>query len=392
MPQKIRAAFFIDKIITDLGGTEKQLLETIRRLDRGKFEPFLIFLTETPWMRGNPHLPCESVVLGFDGFLKPSFPRVVSKFRALLRQKRFHIIHTFFNEATLLCFLSVPPGARRPALLSSRRDIGMGNSVPWYHSLYRWLMPAVNRRFDGIVINGNNIKGYVLQAEGVPENRLKVIHNGIDLPSPSVPLPRIFQENNADFWVGITANLKPVKRLDVFLRALALLRDEHGIRNFRAIVMGEGRERPALESLSGDLGLRDRVHFLGAIGDVFPYLQGLDAAVLCSDKEGFSNALLEYMACGLPVVTTSVGGNTELIDDSNGICIPPGDAMALSAALARLAGDPSLRKAWGLRSRKRVESAYSWTRCMAELESYYQAIVSRRLDSALSIVEAPAMG
>ncbi|MBI4395603.1 MAG: glycosyltransferase [Elusimicrobia bacterium] len=371
---KIKVAFFIDKIITDMGGTEKQLLEMVRRLDRGAFEPYMIFLSETPWMRRNS-LPCEHTVLGFDGFLKASLPRALARFRNLLREKRFDIMQTFFNEAAVFCWMG-SWFAKAPALLSSRRDMGLGKSLPWYHALYRGLMPAVNRRFDGIVINGKEIKNHVMRAEGARETKVKVIHNGIELPSGMPAAPRLFREKPAEFWVAVTANLKPVKRIDFFLRALALLRDEHNVTDFRAVVMGEGGERGVLEDMSRRLGLDGRVHFMGAVSDVIPYLQHADAAVLCSDEEGFSNAVLEYMACGLPVVATAVGGNVELVDGSNGFLVPPGEAGDLAHALARLAGDPALREDLGARSRAKVEETYSWARCMEEWESYYKSVVN----------------
>ena len=98
----------------------------------------------------------------------------------------------------------------------------------------------------------------------------------------------------------------------------------------------------------------------------------MDIGVLCSDREGLSNAsTLEYMAAGLPVVATSVGGTPELVDQSNGACTPAGDPAGLARALASLVSSPELRKSKGYISLQRARSHFSWEKSIAETEAYY---------------------
>ena len=81
------------------------------------------------------------------------------------------------------------------------------------------------------------------------------------------------------------------------------------------------------------------------------------------------------MACGLPVVATSVGGNIELVDAENGICVPPGDYLALAAALQKMIDNPQLRKSLGAGSLKKIQQSFSWEKSMAELETYYLTLI-----------------
>src|SRR5437868_552136 len=101
--ERIRIAYLIDRLYSDRGGTEKQLLEMIRRLDRTRFEPFLVCLYSTPWLEQN-RLPCEVVALNYKGFLKRSFPGVVRRLAGFIRHRRVHIVQTFFEDSIFVGF------------------------------------------------------------------------------------------------------------------------------------------------------------------------------------------------------------------------------------------------------------------------------------------------
>lgn len=370
LPERIRIAFVIDSFNSGEAGTEKQLLETIRRLDKTRFDPTLICLCATDWFQKRAS-PCEVCVLGYKGFVRWSFPSDVWRLCRILRQQRFDVVHTFFEESIFLVYLASLLTRSQSVLISSKRDVGLGNEAPWYHRLFRLSLPVVYRRFSAVLANGDTVKKYVSRVARLPASRIKVIHNGIELPAMFEEEPEIFREKAASLWIGIVANLRRVKRIDTFLRAIALLRDKHKVQDFQAVVLGEGPERESLSRLIDDLNLGAQVSLLGSVRNVTAYLQRIDVGVLCSEREGFSNAILEYMACSLPVIVTSVGGNTELVTEANGICVPPGEPDELAKALATLARDKSLRQSLGNASRRKIETEYSWEKTMTALESYY---------------------
>jgi glycosyltransferase involved in cell wall biosynthesis len=159
------------------------------------------------------------------------------------------------------------------------------------------------------------------------------------------------------------------------IRAVAELREEYSLDNFCVLIIGDGPERGNLQKLVEKLDLQNFIHFTGLVRNVEDYVWNLDAGVLCSDREGLSNAILEYMACGLPVVATSVGGNVELVNEANGICVPPGDCKALAEAMFRLIGDADLRIRLGESSLDKIQASFSWEKSMRELESYYSSLL-----------------
>ncbi len=373
----MKIAFLIDTISTDTAGTQKQLLEMIRRLDRTAFEPQLICLWESPWMTQNT-LPCPCTVLGYRGFVKSNFPGVLRRLARMLSEQRIDILQTFFEDSIFVAWLGAAFARPSPVLLSSRRDIGLGReNQPWYHALFGRALPYVNRRFAGIVANSEQVRQHVSQRERTPLAKIKVHYNGVAFADATivVPAPGLLAAHYTDVWIGIVASLTPVKRHDLLIRSFAGLNATYPA---RLLLLGEGPQRAALEALARECGVEDRVHFEGAVKDVGAYLRHIDIGVLCSDREGLSNAILEYMSYALPVVATQVGGNGELVGTDNGVIVPPDDVEALAAALRELVDDRELRVKLGGASRKKAFTLFSWEKSMSDIEAYYRSLVRLR--------------
>ena len=140
-----RIAFLIDTVFNDRAGTERQLLETIRRLDKTLFKPYLICLRESEWMK-NGLRDMEYHVLDYKGFLKPSILSAFRKFYKILREERIQIIQSFFEDSQFFAFISSLFLYDRKIFISARRDIGLGKEQPWYHTIYRNLYPLLNKK------------------------------------------------------------------------------------------------------------------------------------------------------------------------------------------------------------------------------------------------------
>ena len=373
----IRIAYLIDTIVCDTAGTQKQLLETIKRLDKSAFTPHLICLWESEWMRQHA-LPCDHTVLGYRGFIKPNFPKVIHRLHKLIHCHEFHIIQTFFEDAIFVGFLGGFLSRPRPILLSSRRDMGLGEgNQPIYHRLYKLSLPFVNKSFAGIVTNSTQIKAYVAKRERTKPGKIKVVCNGIDIVPSTEEIPDLLLKYRCDVRIGIVASLTPVKRHDLFLNAFALLKSAISGLRFNAVLLGDGPEKGKLIQLARHLDIHQEVIFAGAVNNVGAYLPHLDIGVLCSDREGLSNAIMEYMAASLPVIATAVGGNVELVDTTNGICVPSGNPQALANAMQQLVEDQHLRKRLGQGSLVKLRENYSWSKTMTLVENYYRNLVSR---------------
>jgi glycosyltransferase involved in cell wall biosynthesis len=145
------------------------------------------------------------------------------------------------------------------------------------------------------------------------------------------------------------------------------------------LLVGEGPSRPELEARTTELGLGDRVRFLGEANEVAGLLNAGDVFALSSLSEGVPMALLEAMACGLPAVATRVGGCPEVVaEGQTGLLVPPGQPGPLAAALGRILVRREEAREWGRAGRQRVESRFSLEAMVRAYARIYHELACRR--------------
>ena len=208
----------------------------------------------------------------------------------------------------------------------------------------------------------------------LPTANSRVIYNGVDQArfNPAAVAQTREQLRSrygfpADAFIAITVGqLRPEKQQTDLIRAVAALASR-GLQ-VHALLLGEGEERGAIERCIADLGVRDRVHLTGAAGDVRPFLKLADAFVLTSTAvETFSNAALEAMAMGLPVILSRIGGAAEMVKNgNNGFLYSPGNVTELAGHIAGLAGDGALTRKVGVAAATQVQYSFSFTRMLDE--------------------------
>jgi glycosyltransferase involved in cell wall biosynthesis len=171
------------------------------------------------------------------------------------------------------------------------------------------------------------------------------------------------------FVVGIVARLAKVKRHDLLVKAFSRLpADSH------LVIAGDGPEEPALRQLAATLDVSSRVHFLGRQPAGGHSAAAFDVGVLCSDSEGFPNAVVEILAKGVPVVGAAVGGVPDVVrDGQNGLLVPKGDEVALAAALRDLRSDPVRRRRMGASGLAIVASDYGSGRVLPMIMQLYRS-------------------
>jgi glycosyltransferase involved in cell wall biosynthesis len=183
----------------------------------------------------------------------------------------------------------------------------------------------------------------------------------------------------------------PVKRHDLFLRMAARLLP--CFPDLQFVLIGDGPLRPNLERLAQQLGIENRVTFLGDRRDVPAVLASLDISVMPSASESLSNVILESMAAGVPVVATRVGGNLELVQDGEtGFMVPPGDdpsadEMRFAAAVGKLVTQPELRQKFGSNAREKAQHSYSVSKIRDCYQDLYQSLLAHK-----GWVAAPSAG
>lgn len=303
-------------------------------------------------------------------------PIWVHNLRRLLRQRNFDLVHTHAPVPGVAARM-VAVGPDRPVLIHTEHNV-------W--GRYRW----PTRYANAWTINRN--EAVVAVSETVAESirpprgrslRLETIHHGTSLAAIRTVTGEDRQQARRQlglpaegFVLGKVASLTAKKDHATLFRALAA---EGPIAGAHLVLIGAGPLDQELRQLAAQLGLAERVTFLGSRDDVFDLLPLLDAFVLSSRHEGFPISLVEAMATGLPCVATSVGGIPEILRDGvNGLMVPPGQPEALRTALVRIITDPGSSSAWAQAGRESAAALDLSTSVQAMETVYRSALGGRR--------------
>lgn len=214
----------------------------------------------------------------------------------------------------------------------------------------------------------------VLTDDGIDPARIQVVHSGIDLEAARAAEPiglreRLSLPPGAQLACTVGA-LVPHKDHATLLHAARLLAP--GFPDLHWAIAGEGELRPVLEWLSAQLGLSERVHFLGHVSQPLGVIAEADVYVMSSREEGLGTSVLDAMARGIPVASTSAGGLPEMLHEGGGILVPPRNPDALAAAVRRILCDPELRRRIVEQATRTVES-FSAERMAAEVRTVYRS-------------------
>ena len=260
--------------------------------------------------------------------------------------------------------------------IGAARLAGLRRRVLSVHSTGLWDKGSSFTRLDRLFLGGfgrivalaGMHRDHLVEKERMEPGRISVINNGVDTerfsPADEATKTSVREELGIDseqFAVSIVAALRPEKNHKMFLDAAALLKERHGER-FVFLITGSGTEEEKLKETASQLGLGDSVRFLGDRDDVDMILKGSDASVLCSFPvvETFPLAVLEAMATGVPVISTSVGSVPEIIENGvDGMIIESGDTERLATAIEGLEDDGERAAVIGARARDKAEDRYS---------------------------------
>ena len=275
-----------------------------------------------------------------------------------------------WNPDITVAFFGVPSGPaamllwwiyKIPYIVSLR-----GGDVPgfrsydfsFYHKVSSLLIHKIWRNAAAIVANSRGLKK-LAQSFDTAVN-IKVITNGVDTQKYFVP------SRSWDPPVLLTVGrLVNQKGIHVLINGLSEVVDLP----WRLTIVGDGKEKSRLEALSADLHLSDRIHFTGWIHreELLSKYKEANLYIHTSFDEGMSNAVLEAMASGLPVLATDISGNLDVIvNEQTGILIEPGDPNAVGQVLRKLIPDTGQRIKFGALGRERVKYAYTWERIAKE--------------------------
>lgn len=378
-PKRSHILFIIDQLC-EFGGAERALLQTIQMLPDSRFRKTLVTFRLDESMLPFRTLPCPHLVLPLGRTYDWNAFRVARKLRQFIRDQQVEIVHTFHETADLWggFVTRMPQG---PALISSRRDMGILRQAK-HHLAYR----LMRSRFDLVLTVSEQVRRFCIEHDGLPEHAVATLYNGVDLRhlgngnghyGSHLNVPERADAAPVVLTIG---NIRKVKGIDVLVQAAASV--VQSIPNALFIVVGAKADHDyyqAVEARIASLGIERNIRFVGQQDDVLPFLKMADVFLLPSRSEGFSNALIEAMACGLPCVATNVGGNAEAVDHGHsGFLVANEDASACATQLLHLLHDPALGKAMGAAGKRIVEEKFTAAGMIDLLVAHYDNLLAAK--------------
>jgi L-malate glycosyltransferase len=265
-----------------------------------------------------------------------------------------------------------------PVIISSRRDLA---HLIWYQSKRRVWLRRIQNLSAVVLANANPIREALIAEDRFAPEKVRVIHNGIDVEKfarVNRDRDRILPGAGHGTLIVLIGNMhSDVKGHPLLISAAPAIVREYP--DTRFVFVGDGEQRQEFEHQASALGLAQNVMFLGQRNDIPEILACCDIGVLPSKAEGLPNAVLEYMAAGLPVVVSSVGGNSEIIRDGiTGLLVPPQDSQALSSALLRFLRESVLARRVAESGQAYVRENFSFERLIEQVDSLYSELLARR--------------
>jgi len=348
-------AIFVDRFIP--GGTQRQLIELLRRIDRRRFRVHPVcFHDDGPWTPRVAALGDPITRFPIHGFGRPDTARQLARFAGWCRNNGIAVLHTWEIYSNVF---GLPGGALGgvPLRIGSRRGLGGPPAV-------RRLQTLACRFAHRMVANSRAAANQLI-AQGVARDRIDIIANGIDLSLFPQHLTSARPRK-----ITMVACLREEKRIDVLIASAPRILARYPDAEFQ--IVGDGPCRQRLMDLATAIGVQPQVRFMGHRDDVPAILSASDVFVLPSESEASPNVILEAMAAGLAVVASRVGGIPELVTDGvTGSLVPPADADALADALLDLLDHPRRGAAFGRAGRARIEREYSFERMVTQFEALY---------------------
>ncbi len=372
---KINILFLV--LSLDVGGTERHIINLATHLNRDKFNLIICCFHDLGSI-GKQFVSNKDGTSVYSGLIRSKYDLSgILRIYQIIKKEKIHILYTINSPltqlwGTLLAKLSgidvfiTRVTITKPLFHGKRRKI-----------INRLMLPFVSK----VIAQADIHKEYLIEEDGIRKEKIEVVYNGVDLDKFSEPVDVTeFRQSLgigvSDPVIGILARLSPEKGHPVFLMAAKKIVTEFP--DTRFLIVGDGKEREKLESLAGELDIESNVNFLGSRKDIPRILSIIDIAVLSSNIETVSNAVLEYMAASRPVIATNAGSTANLVDDGKtGFLISCGDYEALAAAALTLLRDRQRAREMGEKGRERVRDNFTISKMTASYESLFLDLMQR---------------
>jgi sugar transferase (PEP-CTERM/EpsH1 system associated) len=371
---KIKILHVLDSL--GVGGMERVLIDVANRLDPQSFEQAICTVTRkgAAAERLAPHVKLFDMGKGTARDLLMPF-----KLAKVMRAYQPDIVHTRSwagVDGALAAAL-----ARKPKLVHSEH----GRNLPYIHfepAKRKVIRRTIYHLADQVFTVSEEMRQYFCRETGFDTARVVVVHNGIDLQKLDAVTAEEIEQTRAEYGcapddcvIGTVARFQETKDLPTLVRAFAQLAQKTPA---KLLLVGDGQERAALESLARDLNIPSLVSITGLRHDVPRFLRAMDVFALPSLSEGLPGAVLEAMGAALPVVATNVGTLPELVTEGeNGFLVNVKEPAAMAERLSRLALNRERARQFGQVGRRRVARDFSLPAMLQRYEQLYAGLVNR---------------
>jgi glycosyltransferase involved in cell wall biosynthesis len=382
---RVRVALVTASLVA--GGAERQMLLLAEGLPHDAFAVEFICLKLAGEDAQRARAAGATVrVLGLKGKRESGWPLPlyavyvawkVGRFIGMAAARRYDVIDAWLFHAYALATIT-RPFTRPRAVLAGRRSLSEFKAQ--FGRPERLADALARRGSDLLVANSEAVKADVVGREGVAPDRIRVIHNGVQLAESMTVHERrrrraAWAATDDTIVIGCVANYKPFKGLELLIGVIANLAVRLGHRRLRLVLVGEGILRPMLEALQRELEVEDLVILHGAEPVATRVYAAFDIAALASEAEGLPNVVLEAAAAGLPIVATAAGGTPEVISDGvTGLLVDVGDEEGFTDALERLCRDRAAAERLGAAARSDVAQRFGVDQMVAAFASLYREV------------------
>jgi glycosyltransferase involved in cell wall biosynthesis len=367
---RIKVLFIIDELGIG-GGAEKQLVYLALGIDKKAFEVYLCSLGDFPseYLKVIQNAGIGSFNLYQKGLIDV---RCLNRLTRLVGELRPHIVNTFLFTSDTYGRLSAILG-KVPIIVTSVRNIDL-----WKKSRHLFVDRILEKRTTHFTANAGVIKRYLEEKLHIAPDKISVIYNGIDSekfrkfqPAQNIYTDLNIREGNkiilsiCRFW--------PQKDHITLIEALKIVLKNRS--DVEVILVGEGPLRDRILRIVEQSGLRERFRVLDCRYNVVELYNVSTLSLLTSLYEGCSNFILESMACELPVVATSAGGNSELVvEGKTGFLANPQDYEKIAEQILYLLDNPQVALEFGRAARKKIEEGFSLKTMVEAYEKLYQGL------------------
>jgi len=362
---------FIAESSTAVGGQELAVILHAEGLLRRGHDLRLILEPESPIARMavDKQLPVTLMTMR-----KARYPQAIASLRALVARHRPAIVQVNSSRDSWIGAMAVRFVRPRPKLLRIRHISAPLNRNLLTRLLYR-------RLFDMVVVTGGEkTKRELVERDGLAADRVAAFPIGLDVDHfrPAPPDHDLRQElglSKGHLLVGLISYLRSYKGHEYFIEAARMIAAKRDDVTF--VIVGEGPDESSIRSRIVQLGLSARIRMLGFRQDLLNVFRSFDLFAIPSvEGDTIPQVLMQALAIGLPVVSTTVGSIPDVvIDGETGFVVPPRDGPALADRIIRLLDDPALRARMGERGRSLVERCYSIERMLDRMEGVYDRLV-----------------